>query len=271
MWTLKNDKLLYPVFIVGFPRTGTTLLYRILYRHTSFYPQICAERPEYNPLIETHFDQWFFRYALDLWCSEGKESLNEWFAGDSAAYTSFLLDCFRAFHLRAAKVRKCSRILEKTPSNIFFCEFMVHAFPNAKILCLRREPTDTVASFRRRRTLQPGSDGDWLDLSNDLDSFIQCWNQHMKTWLDFASSYPKNSYIVDYFHLTTKSHAAVTQVLEFLDEEMEANILAGSRPIEQTNWLDRYDSHIPVPNSNVWETYVTEDEASRLRSECILI
>jgi hypothetical protein len=264
-----SDPRLCPVFIVGFPRTGTTLLYRILCRHSAFYPQICEARSGYNPIIETHFDRWFFQYSVDLWCLEDNNSPRQWFAGSSAAYTSFLLDCFRAFHLHAATARGCPRILEKTPSHIFLCEFMVRAFPNARILCLRRDPADTVASFRRRRAMQAGSDGEWLDLANDLDSFIRCWNQNTAAWSEFITHFPNHGRTVDYFQLTTKPFATVVEVFRFIGEEMEPHILEGSAPLEPLEWLDRYDSHIPVSNNEVWGNYVTENDATRLRTECI--
>ena len=266
-----TDKKLCPVFIVGFPRTGTTLIYRILHRHSVFYPKICIKMPDYNPIIESHFDRLFYQYAVDLWCLESNNSPREWFANNSAAYTQFILDCFRSFHIHAATARGSNRILEKTPSHIFLCEFMVHAFPNARILCLRRDPADTAASFRRRRTKQTGVDGDWLDLANDLNAFIRCWNQNTAAWNKFVTRYPDQGYVVDYSTITTESAATVKEILHFVGEEIETDILAGPSPLEPLEWFDRFDSHIPAPNSEIWSSYITKQEAVRLRDECVPI
>jgi len=263
--------VLRPVFIVGFPRTGTTLLYRLLYRHGAFYPGIQVEMEGYNAIVETRYVHRFFNHAVDLWSSADDNSLKRWFAYDLEAYTSFLLDCFRSFHVRAAAARKCRRILEKTPGHILICEFMLQAFPNAQMLCLRRDPADTLASFRRRRSIQVGADAKWLDLSYHLDSFVERWNQRATAWNEFVAAHPACGLVVDYSQLTTRPEVVVPQVLHFLAEDMEPRILAGSIPLETPNQVNRYNSHIPRSNNEVWRTYVGEDEAARVRAECISI
>jgi hypothetical protein len=262
---------LRPVFIVGFPRTGTTLLYRLLYRHGTFYPGIQVEMEGYNAIVETRYVHRFFNHAVDLWSSADDNSLKRWFAYDWEAYTSFLLDCFRSFHVQAAAARKCRRILEKTPGHILICEFMLQAFPYAQMLCLRRDPADTLASFRRRRSIQVGADGKWLDLSYHLDSFVERWNQRATAWNEFVAAHPACGLVVDYSQLTTRPEVVVPQVLHFLAEDMEPRILAGSIPLETPNQVNRYNSHIPRSNNEVWRTYVGEDEAARVRAECISI
>jgi hypothetical protein len=148
---------------------------------------------------------------------------------------------------------------------------MLQAFPDAQMLCLRRDPADTLASFRRRRSIQIGADGKWLDLGYDLDSFVERWNQRAMAWNAFVSAHPTHGLAVDYSQLTIGPEVAVSKVLHFLVEDMEPAILAGSAPLEEPEQINRYNSHIPMPNNEVWRTYVAEYEAARARTECIAI
>jgi hypothetical protein len=261
--------LFRPVFIVGVPRTGTTLLYRILDRHSAFCRHDARAR-ENEPLVESHFARRFIRPAVDLWCAdEVTQSLRSWFAHDGAAYSSFLLDCFRAFHVRAAGARACRRVLEKTPAHVMICDFMLAAFPQARVLCATRDPADVAASFRRRRALQGGPDGEWLDVALDLSRFVEFWNERAAAWVEFKSRFADAGRVVEYARLTSEPGAVLQEVLSFVGEEMEPHLLAGPRPREMPDWLDRYDSHVPALNSEVWRRYLSEDEALRLRTSCV--
>lgn len=258
-----------PVFIVGFPGSGTTLLYRILYRHTSFNPRLPSASEDYNAMVETQFYRRFFRHARDLWESDKERSLKTWFADDQAAFSHFLLDTFRAFHLRAAAARNVHRILEKTPDHVLLCPFMVHAFADARILCIQRDPADTLASFRRRRKIQSGSEGAWLVIAKHTDSFIQSWNTRATAWHRFIDEFPEHGKVVSYEKLTGHPKKALDSVLSFIGVEPQDHLLQGPPPEADAQASDHYDSHVPVCNTGVWHEFVRPKEAELVRAHCL--
>src|SRR5690242_5663290 len=127
------DENFAPVFIVGFPRTGTTLLYSILYRHPLFQPAPGRYLQRSSAQVEAHFFRRFFRPAVELWSDPEERSLREWFAENADRYTAFLAGMLRQFHLEAAEARGVRRILEKTPDNLLLCYLIHLAFPSAYI------------------------------------------------------------------------------------------------------------------------------------------
>lgn len=253
-----------PVFIAGFPRTGTTLLLRILNRHPSFRSK--KELPAAN-LVEAQFYRRFFQNAVELWESKAEPELRTWFGDESKYYTRFLISLFRAFHHESARARGVSRILEKTPDNLLIADLIIASFPLAKILLLRRDPADTLASFRRRRKLESGSAGTWLDVAANIQEFVDVWNQKSSIWAEFEKRNPESTYVVDFDTLTRKSHSVISELLTFLNEEL-LELTGGVPPTTRSSILDGYESHVPVPNAGDWECLVTVDEATYARQQC---
>jgi hypothetical protein len=257
-----------PVFIGGFPRTGTTLIWHILQRHSAF-STIRSTAPAYAPFVESHFYRRFFSPAICMWTSTEEATLRAWFANDSAYFTRFLIESFRAFHLEAAAARGANRVLDKTPDNVLLCDLIVNAFPDCRILCTSRDPADTLASFRRRRSQQPGLEGEWLDIAYDLPTFTQIWNRQSAAWRRFEAENPQTTLTIDYAALTNTPVAELNRVLAFVEEEPEPHLIDGEPPTTRASVLDGYWSHVPVPNSDVWNDHLTDDEAACVRRDCV--
>jgi|GEM_PF-4630224 len=256
-----------PVFIAGFPRSGTTLLFRILHRHSAF----CgagSDRGDELDLVESHFYRRFARPAAALWRSEDEVSLRTWFGGCSEYYNQFLAQSLRAFHIAAAAGRNRRRILDKTPDNVLIAPLIAHAFPDARVLCLRRDPRDVLASFRRRRELQTGEAGAWLDIAYDLEEFAEAWLCQSNAWREFSVKSPEKSMLVDFRSLTQDPGTVVKQVLKFVGAEFEVGMIRGIAPQQRSDPLDGYVSHVPVPNSRQWPGLLTSEEARVISERC---
>lgn len=121
-----------PIFIIGMPRTGTTLVDRIISSH----PDVeSAGELQAMPLAVKHIAGSGSRNVLD------PATAAQAAAGDMAAVG-------RDYLRRAADHRHgaASRFTDKFPGNFFYAGFIARALPNAKIVCLRRHPLDTVLS-----------------------------------------------------------------------------------------------------------------------------
>jgi hypothetical protein len=120
-----------PIFVVGMPRTGTTLLERILGNHPEI--RTCGELNDFRQQMQWVNDQ-RLSMTLEPWIGDyvarldptllGRRYLakSAWAAGGSAFY------------------------VDKHPMNFQWCGAILKALPHAKIIHLRRHPMDSCFS-----------------------------------------------------------------------------------------------------------------------------
>lgn len=124
-----------PIFIVGMPRTGTTLVDRILSSHSDVVS--AGELSD---------------FALELKRATGTPSP---FVLDAetlrAAGRVDVTGVGQRYLERARRVVGDARVfVDKMPLNFFYAPLILKALPNARVICLRRNPADTVLSNYRQ-------------------------------------------------------------------------------------------------------------------------
>lgn len=124
-----------PIFVVGMPRTGTTLVDRILSSH----PEVgSAGELQAMPLAIKQAAATASRTVLD------PETVRAAMAADPGTIGQRYL--VRTAHHRPAGP---PRFTDKLPANFLNIGHIARALPNARIVCLRRGPMDTVwSNFR---------------------------------------------------------------------------------------------------------------------------
>ncbi|MEO6217851.1 MAG: sulfotransferase [Sphingomonas sp.] len=121
-----------PIFIIGMPRTGTTLVDRILSSH----PDVeSAGELQAMPLAVKKAAGTRSPMVID------PETI-------AAATVSDMGAVGRDYLQRARHHRRdpALRFTDKFPGNFLYAGFIAQALPSAKIVCLRRHPMDTVLS-----------------------------------------------------------------------------------------------------------------------------
>ncbi|UNK50372.1 sulfotransferase [Lysobacter sp. S4-A87] len=191
-----------PVFIVGMPRTGTTLLDRILGNHGWVDP--VGERNDFAAALSQASDHFFRHSAASLQRLQGT-------------------DLRAAGHLYAQRMRLLAPgrpcVLDKNPQNLFNIPMILQALPQARILCLRRDPMDACFS-----NLKELFQGDAYAYSYGLDDLaahnrnVQRWMQH---WQDAA---PHAVRVVDYEALVADPETVAAQLIEFLGLPPQAGL-----------------------------------------------
>lgn len=261
-----------PVFIVGAPRCGTSLLYRILQKHSSFKPTKVTSKTGVN-LVESQV----FRNPYTLKKSKnarnymlnneeeyiqflqttlgirnfqkillGKSLLHNLFAftnGNwlfrSLIFTITRSDTLlRSYFYHAKHARGVCRILEKSPNSINFLPEILTTFPKAKLIFLYRHPIDAFTSYKRKL--------------EDMKKAKSNLNKKSIEWLsispyNFAKAYEKqinlaleaqkldNNFIsISYEKLVENPQAELVKILSFLDETFEETIL----PRDETNYFN---------------------------------
>ncbi len=151
-----------PIFVVGAPRSGTTLLERLLDAHSEiaiadeivFFDFVLALRRRVPELDTPERRQAFFELLPELdhvrfW--HGVEAVLERVrddlerAGNRASYRLFYVQMLR----RYAEARGKRRFGEKTPWNIRHLGTIRDWFPDARIVHIVRDPRAQVASRRQ--------------------------------------------------------------------------------------------------------------------------
>jgi len=150
-----------PIFIVGAPRSGTTLCERILDAHPdiaiadeiiffdiilkarSVIPELdTAKRIRHFFQILPRMDHVRYWHGIDAVLGEVRKRLE---ADENASYQRFFLFLMQAY----AESRHATRCGDKTPWNVRHLETIVRWFPNARIIHMVRDPRASIASKRQ--------------------------------------------------------------------------------------------------------------------------
>jgi tetratricopeptide (TPR) repeat protein len=124
-----------PIFVIGMPRTGTTLVDRILSSH----PDVLSAGELTN-------------FALIIKRRTATPSNLVLDAATLAASAALDFDAVGAAYITSTRPRtgKHKRFIDKMPLNFFYAALIQRALPNARIICLRRNPMDTcLSNFRQ--------------------------------------------------------------------------------------------------------------------------
>ncbi|MFK7975973.1 MAG: sulfotransferase [Halioglobus sp.] len=124
-----------PIFIVGMPRTGTTLVEQILASHSNVF---AAGELQNFPLQVKKATQTTSPDVLDLETLITSEKIDRASLGDA--------------YLQSTRPRTghTKHFIDKLPINFMYLGAIARALPNAKIICLRRDPMDTCLSNYRQ-------------------------------------------------------------------------------------------------------------------------
>lgn len=163
-----------PIFIVGPSRSGTTLLRAMLCHHSDVH--ITAETHWFDDLrldldLQKNLDEesrrrcedWFLALSHRPFGHQGDPEQGWMTRADMvakvAARGGSADDYFSSFCQLDAERQGKSRWGEKTPRHAFRIDEILAAYPQAKVICMARDPRGVVASYRDWKS-QGGHDFD---------------------------------------------------------------------------------------------------------------
>jgi len=190
-----------PTFIVGMPRSGTTLIQGIL-----------CNTGKYFPIPETHFfsrvayglpeklDQKARRYILRVLMKKSRIRADELaLAGINTQKEAF------EYVISIFNTKNQSTFLEKTPRHVFFYSKILKYYPSAKFICMIREPKNSVAS---QLTSSPVPNKSVTRLS-----FL--YRKIAKAVINIQAM--RNVFLIKYEDLTTDQESIVSKICSFLN------------------------------------------------------
>lgn len=229
-----------PIFIVGMPRTGTTLLERILSNHEQI-----ATAGELNDFARSMSWEADHFYASPL----HEPSLGWLGAIDYAAVGRHYLR--RTDPLAGG----CGYLIDKNPLNFYNVGLIRKALPQAKIVCMVRDPMD--ACFSNLKELFSGNAYGYSYDLNDLaehyigfDGLRAHWDEAMADHL----------HTVRYEDLVANPASVVRRVMEFIGlpyAEDSIDITRNTAPVSTAS-SSQVRQPIHARNLGAWEKYADQ-------------
>ena len=227
-----------PVFIVGLPRTGTTLMEQILSAH---------------PMVHGAGERLAIRETLQrLTAASGVAGIIE----NAAALDSSTLTDAAAAYLADlhALGPGAAIILDKMPDNFFYLGFIATMLPGARIICCTRDLRDVGASIFQHRFLG------YHPYAHDLADLGWSMAQHERLLVHWNRTLNRQMLIVDHSDWLDDFDATLHRVLVFLGLPYDVGC---TRFFEQDRAVDTASRHQvkqPINKRSVgrWISYATQ-------------
>lgn len=230
-----NDSAL-PVFVVGMPRSGTTLVEQILASHSLVHG--AGELNDIGDIARTLSEHTTngTAYPTCVQTLDGKVM-----HGFGDAYVR---------RIRTLSQRSL-RIVDKMPVNYLYLGLVALLLPNARIIHCRRDPLDTCLScyFQRFRRGQDYS----YDL-NHLGRYYTMYRQLMDYWTD---TLPLPIFDIDYEALVAEPETVARELIAFCGLKWDERCLEFHRIDRNVTTASNWQVRQPVYRSAVgrWRNY----------------
>jgi len=193
-----SPERLTPIFIVGLPRTGTTLVDRILSSHSAVVS--AGELNTFAELIKAAANT-ASNLVMDKETFEKANSLDL-----SAIGRSYLKQT-------QARAPSAAYIVDKMPLNFFYAGLIHRALPNARIITLRRGAMDScLSNFRQLFSTQYS----YYNYTFDLEDTAWFYQQFDALITSYSAALPQDRFMeVNYEDIVRDQENQTRRLLEF--------------------------------------------------------
>jgi tetratricopeptide (TPR) repeat protein len=225
-----------PVFIVGLPRSGTTLVDRILSSHSAVYSR--GESSDLPAVVMRHGAP--ARSKDELIARTAAERP----AGIGADYCARLPDT------------SAMRIVDKTPLNFLYVGLLRAALPRARIIHVRRHPLEVCYAMYKTlfRMAYPFSYA-----FTDLAAYYLAYSRLMAHWMAID---PNSMLEVEYEDLVLNQETVTRRLLDYCGIPWQNECLAFERNAQPTLTASAAQVRQPIYRTSLERTrvYATELE-----------
>lgn len=226
-----------PIFIVGMPRSGTSLAEQILASH---------------PAVFGAGEVSFWNGAYDRYRAAQEKG---------TAGPAFLHELASDYLRQLASLGGGrDRVVDKMPANFMYGGLIHAAFPAARIIHMQRHPLDTCLSIYFQNFFNIGA------YANDLEDLAHYYSQYVRVTDHWRNLLPKNAWLdVSYEQLTADPEQGTRRILDFLDLPWDPRCLEFHTTdrvvITASRWQVRQQIH--TSSAGRWRNY--EKHLSPLR------
>ena len=187
------------IFIVGMPRSGSTLIEQILAAHSQV--EGASELPDLTLTLDRESEHRGSRFPT--WIAQTSPQDWQRIGADYLASTA---------RWRTEK----PRFTDKSPGNWMQAEALIAMFPATRIIVCRRDPVETCWSCFKQ-FFAPGR----VVWGSSLDDIAYYWNQCTRHCDYLAARYPTNVRIQSYESLLNDPEGETRALLEFCNLDFE--------------------------------------------------
>jgi tetratricopeptide (TPR) repeat protein len=240
------------LFVVGMPRSGTTLVERIISSHSKVATAGELQNFSHIAKVLTESNS---NSIIDAELVAKSDAINYRKLGE--------LYIESTEHLK----KGCDFLVDKLPLNVLYAGHIIRALPCAKIICLDRNPLDTIFSnYRQLFSFSDATYGYSLSLKTTTQYYVE-----FKNLIDFwQAAFPDNFYIVNYENLVKDSVAEIKKIVGFCDLDWEENCLKIEKNEKPVATASSVQVRSPISDKSVgqWKHYQAyAAEAEKLLQE----
>lgn len=240
--TYPSEKYPTPNFLVGFPRSGTTLTGQILDSHPKLF---VAEEVEAIERTQQYLSSTNPNTYPGCIKTLGPGSVEK------------MRSVFYANHRNNAMWEEGRTLVDKHPLNMGRIGTMYRMFPDAKIIFAARHPCDCIfSSFMQNFQMN-----DAMVHMTTLERTIEFYMLNMDLWNKYREAMPDlNYHIIRYEDLVVDFNTEIAKMLDFLELEWDDSVLqynknATSKPRTNTPSYSQVIQPIYKTSTYRWEHY----------------
>lgn len=253
-----------PIFVVGVPRSGTTLLSSVLNRHsnisippeTQFFTEYLPDDWRNTPVDDSAIDALLTHHRMSDLELDKKELINHMHTS-APCFPELLqgvLECYASKHGK-------KRAGEKSPNHLSYVPLILDWFPDAKIICIVRDGRDVSQSLMN---------APWAH--NSLIRHSLTWRDQMIFTQSLSRKYGKSLYILKYESLLLQPTSEIQGVCDFIEESFEEGMLDSSQsetvPGWELAWKQQAMSSIDASKVSRWNKECSSKDL--LYMDCIM-
>ena len=232
-----------PIFVLGLPRTGTSLVDRIIGNHSKVYS--AGELNNFSSVLVK---------AIQEKSGSTKMKMTEMI--DRSVETDATLLGENYIESTRPKTGHTPHFIDKLPLNYLYCGIIHAALPNAKIVVLERDPLD--ACFAIYKTMFIGIYPFSYDLK-ELGNYYLAYRRLVDHWQDVLGD---ALYCVNYEVLVEDTEAEVRKLLEYCNLGWESQCIEFHNNPAPATTASAVQVRQPIYQSSVgkWKHYREELE-----------
>jgi len=193
----ENEYQPKPIFIVGVPRCGSTLVEKIIASGSKYIP-IGEETSILDKLIKYEIQE--------------KKLLN-------LNRKNFLIDALKKYKQKGLIQEKSDfTFTDKSLENFFYIQLIKEIFPNAKVINLKRKPLSSIMSILKNNLTE-------VPWAHDLENIFRYFDIYYREINHFEKIFPNFIYNLHYEQFVNDPEKESKKLLEFCNLEWDKKCL----------------------------------------------